>query len=320
MPDALHEPSFLLLAQTGPRMIAQLASSLLLGIGAFVLVRTLSTSFTASGAAEETRWQFDTTRINELKRTSSFYRTFHPVLLPMARANVMFLRGALPEIGRQLQAAGMPRSWTAPEYLARCQLIGLMLLPLYMLIAIRTIGTAGPVIAIVASLLTMLVLRRRLAHRAQRRLFRIKQRMPFLLDLLTLLMEAGATFLYALEEAVSEFQDHPAGEEFGRVLAEMRMGKSRTASFEGMRDRLNDHEITSIVGSIIQGETLGTPLALLFRTQADVLRIKRTQRAETMAGEAGVNMLAPAVLVMAATVLIILGPFVLGFIYGDFMM
>jgi tight adherence protein C len=60
-------------------------------------------------------------------------------------------------------------------------------------------------------------------------------------------------------------------------------------------------------------------LALLFRTQADVLRIKRTQRAETIAGEAGVKMLLPAILVMKATVIIILGPFVLSFLYAELM-
>jgi tight adherence protein C len=92
------------------------------------------------------------------------------------------------------------------------------------------------------------------------------------------------------------------GVEFGRVLGEMSMGKSRTEALETMRVRLSDDEITSIVGSIIQGENLGTPLATVFRTQADVLRIKRTQRAETIAGEAGVKMLLPAVLVMRLTV------------------
>jgi tight adherence protein C len=132
-------------------------------------------------------------------------------------------------------------------------------------------------------------------------------------------MEAGATFLQALSEAVEEFRDHPVGIEFGRVLGEMSMGKNRTAALESLRQRLDDDEITSIVGSIIQGEELGTPLATLFRTQADVLRIKRTQRAETIAGEAGVKMLLPAILVMAATVLIILGPFVLNFVNFDVM-
>jgi len=91
----------------------------------------------------------------------------------------------------------------------------------------------------------------------------------------------------------------------------MNLGKTRAEAFQAMRDRLADDEITSIIGSILQGETLGTPLANIFRTQADVLRIKRTQRAELVAGEAGVNMLLPAVLVMVATVLIIVGPFLL---------
>ena len=102
------------------------------------------------------------------------------------------------------------------------------------------------------------------------------------------------------------------------MLADMNLGKTRIEAFQAMRDRLADDEITSIIGSIIQGEHLGTPLARIFRTQADVLRIKRTQRAESIAGEAGVNMLLPGVLVMVATVLIILGPFVLNFIKFGF--
>jgi tight adherence protein C len=120
-----------------------------------------------------------------------------------------------------------------------------------------------------------------------------------------------------MERGVRQYEQHPVGQEFGRVLAEISMGKGRIGAFEALRDRLNDDEITSIVGSILQGEQLGTPLARLFRTQADVLRLKRSQRAETMAGEAGVKMLLPGVMVMASTVIIILGPFILGFLYSD---
>jgi tight adherence protein C len=94
----------------------------------------------------------------------------------------------------------------------------------------------------------------------------------------------------------------------------MNMGKARTEAFDNLRFRLNDDEISSIVGSIIQSEELGTPLSHIFRTQADLLRVKRSQRAETIAGEAGVNMLLPGVLVMAAAVLIILGPFALNYL------
>ena len=45
-----------------------------------------------------------------------------------------------------------------------------------------------------------------------------------------------------------------------------------------------------------------------------MLRLKRSQRAETVAGEAGVKMLLPTVVVMAATVLIILGPFAMSYL------
>ncbi len=98
------------------------------------------------------------------------------------------------------------------------------------------------------------------------------------------------------------------------------MGKSRGQALNALRERLADDEIAAIVGSIIQSEELGNPLARIFRTQSDVLRIKRTQRAETIAGEAGVNMLLPGILVMASTVLIIFGPFVVNFIYSGFLL
>ena len=126
--------------------------------------------------------------------------------------------------------------------------------------------------------------------------------------------------LLVVDPAVEQVDadDQPVGVEFGRVLAEIRMGKSRTMALEAMRERLSDDEVTAIVGSIIQGENLGTPLATVFRTQADVLRIKRTQRAETIAGEAGVKMLLPGILIMASTVVIILGPFLLSFIYQEY--
>ena len=118
-----------------------------------------------------------------------------------------------------------------------------------------------------------------------------------------------------MKQAVEEFQGHPVAEEFGRVLGDMNLGKTRAEAFRAMRDRLADDEITSIIGTILQGEMLGTPLAKAFRTQADVLRLKRSQLAEVTAGEAGVNMLLPGMLVMISTVLIILGPFLLNYLY-----
>ncbi|MGE5192086.1 MAG: type II secretion system F family protein [Deltaproteobacteria bacterium] len=303
-------------AEPSGSIVPEVIASAVVGASLFVLARTISNTLRSEDLEQDEAWRYDVNRINELRRQDLLYRVFHPLMQLLARFNRVAFRDYLPEIGREIQAAGLSRFWTAEEYLAKLEIIALLMAPAYLYASVEVMGPAGTVMAFVLTIVTGWLLRRRLAARARQRLLAIKRRLPFLLDLLTLLMEAGSTFLQALAEAAEQFADHAVGYEFGRVLSEINMGKGRTGALEAMRDRLSDDEITSIVGSIIQGEELGTPLAKLFRTQADVLRIKRTQRAETIAGEAGVKMLLPAVLVMASTVLIILGPFVLGFLYA----
>lgn len=306
--------ALLLAATIAASSVLHLLASVLVGTAVAVagwwLIRVLRTE----DLQQEAEWRYDVSRINELRRLDASYRVFQPAIQVLARLNRVIFRDSLSEIQRQIQAAGLARFWLAEEYLGRAELLALFLSPLYIYFFMAGFGGAGILPALLATLLTVWLLRLRLARQAAQRLQAIKRRMPFLLDLLTLLMEAGSTFLRALAQAVEEFEGHPVAEEFGRVLTDMNLGKTRTEAFTAMRNRLADDEITSILGSILQGENLGTPLAQVFRTQADVLRLKRTQRAETVAGEAGVKMLLPAVLVMVATVLIILGPFLLNYL------
>jgi len=298
------------LAGPGLQVLASAAVGGALLVFAWWVISVLQTEDLQQGV----EWRYDISRINELRRVSLGYRFFQPAIRLLGKLNRLSLREALPEIQRQIQAAGLPRFWLAEEYLAWLELLAAFITPLYVYLFVAMFDLSGLLPAMAAFLLTVYVLRVRLAHKAALRLRTIKRRMPFLLDLLTLLMEAGSTFLNALTQAVDEFQGHPVAEEFGRVLTDMRLGKTRAEAFIAMRERLSDDEITSIIGSVLQGEELGTPLAQIFRTQADVLRLKRTQRAETVAGEAGVNMLLPAVLVMMSTVLVIIGPFLLNFL------
>ncbi|HEY2415881.1 MAG TPA: type II secretion system F family protein [Pirellulaceae bacterium] len=294
-------------------MIGSLLLGSSLALLAWWFVRTM-----IEADEEHDEWRYDRVRIAELKRHDSLYRLLYPLFIPLARVNRNLFRGSLPEISREIQAAGLPRFWLPEEYLARCELLAIALLPAYIMGGLSIMGSPGSVMAIVFAGLTAYLLRRNLASRAATRLTRLKRRLPFFLDLLTLLMEAGSSLLQALEEAVHEFRGQPVSQEFGRVLGDIRLGRTRTESLLAMRDRLQDGEVGGVIGSIIQGENLGTPLAQVFRMQADVLRVKRSQRAEAVAGEAGVQMLLPAVLVMAATVIVILGPFVLNYLNFGF--
>ncbi len=287
--------------------------ALTLGGASAVLVWWLLNALAPEDLQQEDEWRYDVSRMNSLRRSDLLYRLFFPVIQILARLNRAALQDRLRVIGREIQAAGMSRYWLPEEYLARSQLIALLLLPAYLAVCIMYMGPAGVVSALLASVVTVWFLRRSLRRRAADRLLAIKRRLPFLLDLLTLLMEAGANFHQALRQGVREFAGQDVAAEFGRVLTDINMGKTRAEAFNGLRQRLNDDEINGIIGSILQSEQLGTPLSQIFRTQADVLRLKRSQRAETIAGEAGVKMLLPGVLVMISTVIIILGPFVLNY-------
>ena len=263
-------------------------------------------------------WRFDVSRINDLRRNDSMYRLFQPVIRVLAQLNRGAFRDFLPNIYREIQAAGLPRTWLPEEYLAKLQLIGLLVSPFIIAGCVQWMGGFGIVMGVIFTFVFIILLRRNLRRKAMVRLTNIKRRMPFMLDLMTLLMEAGTTFLHALEQAVGEYRGHALSNEFARVLTDMNLGKTRRQAFESMRDRLQDDEITSIIGSMLQAEQLGTPLSGVFRTQADVLRMKRSQRAEAIAGEAAVKMLLPGVLVMAATVIVIIGPFALNFLIFGF--
>jgi tight adherence protein C len=208
----------LLAAEANGSLLPEVIASVVVGASLYVLARTVSNTLHSEDLEQDEAWRYDVNRINELRRQDFVYRIFQPLVQLFARLNRAAFHEYLPEIGREVQAAGLPRFWTAEEYLAKLEVIALFLAPVYLYVLVEIMGPAGSVMAFVLTIVTGWLLRRRLAARARYRLLQIKRRLPFLLDLLTLLMEAGSTFLQALAEAVDQFGDHAVGYEFGRVL------------------------------------------------------------------------------------------------------
>ena len=288
-----------------------IVATLAAGLSVWLAAMAIRMALRGAEQEDDGPWRYDASRMRSLRESDWLYRMFEPLLRWLAQINRGMLPTRMTAMERDMVLAGMTRAWLPEEYLARMQILSLLLLPLFMFASASYFGIGGAWWGVLLSLVTLFVLRRQLRRRALTRQQSIKRQLPFLLDLLTLLMYAGVSFAQALRQAVAEFEGKAIAQEFGRTLADMQMGKTRSDAFDALRTRLNDDDVTALVGAILQSEQLGSPLAETLRTQADVLRLKRSQRAETLAGEAGVNMLLPAVLVMAATVLIILGPFAL---------
>jgi len=149
------------------------------------------------------------------------------------------------------------------------------------------------------------------AGKTKTRLHRMRTRLPFVVDLLSLMMEAGATFPEALNTAIEQTADHPLGAELAEVRREINLGRPRADALEALRQRLDDETFSDLILAVNKGEELGTPLAAILRRQADQMRLRRAQWGEKAAAQATVKIVFPGMVVMLAAMIAVVGPVVL---------
>ena len=153
-----------------------------------------------------------------------------------------------------------------------------------------------------------------LRQRAARRIRLVTNALPDTLDLMTTCLEAGlglnATIARVGEERAG--LDDPLGKEFALVSLELRNGRSREDALRGLGDRNGVDDLKALAGLIIQSDRLGASMAQTLRAHADVLRVKRRQRAEEAARKLPIKMLFPlAFFILPALFIVIGGPAIL---------
>ncbi len=147
--------------------------------------------------------------------------------------------------------------------------------------------------------------------RTRKRRDEMRRELPDSLDVLAVSVEAGLGFSAALAR-LGEYLEGPLVEEFLLVLAELRVGESRSKALRNMADRVDIPELTAVVNSLIQAEQLGSPLGRMLRIQAQESRARRQVAAEEKAMKAPVKMLVPtAIFIFPAMFVVILGPAIL---------
>ena len=157
-----------------------------------------------------------------------------------------------------------------------------------------------------------------------RRVYKVRMRsmeraLPFVLDLLTLSVEAGLDFMNAIQRIVERRRIDPLGEELLRMFREVLLGKTRREALRAMADRSGNPDLRTVVSALVQADELGVSIGAMLRIQADQMRTRRFQRAEKLANEAPVKMLFPLVVFIFPSVFIVLlGPVLLHFITQGF--
>lgn len=130
--------------------------------------------------------------------------------------------------------------------------------------------------------------------------------LPFVLDLLTLSVEAGMDFMSALQRNCERRRLDPLNEELIRMTREIQMGIARRVALRNMADRVRQPDLKAVSYALIQADELGVPIGPILRIQSEQLRSRRFDRAERLANEAPVKMLGPLLLCIFPAVMIVL--------------
>jgi tight adherence protein C len=261
---------------------------------------------------------FEIARRQRLRAKSLLYRWFEPAFDKLARRNAGTSPKRLEKLRRCLQLSPEELPWTPEEYIAFVQVqsgLAAVGAGVFALLAFGSLIAAVVAGAVVGGIF-MALLGRGLPGKVELRMAKLKKRLPFTVDLMALMMEAGASFQEALRSAVQELPGHPLGEELSQLLRDIDLGRPRAEALRALQLRLNDDDISEIVFAVIKGEELGTPLAQILRTQAEQMRLKRSQWAEKASGIAQVNIVFPGMLIMVACLVLVVAPFILQAVFG----
>ncbi|MBI4320756.1 MAG: type II secretion system F family protein [Chloroflexi bacterium] len=236
------------------------------------------------------------------------------VLAPLARSLSGFLVRFTPpktieQLRHNLVLAGNPRQLDVADFLGIKGLVGLLLGSLTFFLTARSgllLHASG--LALVATLLGYFLPNIWLGSRIRARQKEITKALPDALDLLTVSVEAGLGFDAALSKVTQKWQNALAGE-FGRVLSEMRMGKSRRDALRAVVTRTEVPDVATFVSAIVQADQLGVSIAKVLHVQSEQMRMRRRQRAEELAHQAPIKMIFPMIFLIFPSIYVItLGP------------
>ena len=236
------------------------------------------------------------------------------VIVPFLRKSLrsaggMAPKGNLAATQKLLIQAGEPGGLSAIDYLGM-RVLGFALLGGLALLA--SLGGQPLMIALrnaaLAAVIGFLLPNFWLTSKVRQRRNLITRALPDALDMLTIGVEAGLAFESALLR-VSEKWHNPLTDEFRRTVSEMRVGTSREDALLRLAERCDVPDLNTFVAILVQSSQLGVSISQVLHNQAAEMRLKRRQRAEELARQAGIKIMIPlAFLIFPALFVVILGP------------
>ncbi len=145
----------------------------------------------------------------------------------------------------------------------------------------------------------------------QKRLVKLVDSFPEMLDLLLVCIESGLGLDAALNRVCKELRAmHPVVvSELDRMRLELTMLNDRTQALQNLAERLDIVNFRTLVAALIQTEKFGTSLVDTLRVLSEEQRLTRLYAAEQKAARIPVLITIPLIIfIMPAFIMIIIGP------------
>ncbi|MCM3719808.1 type II secretion system F family protein [Fictibacillus phosphorivorans] len=156
-----------------------------------------------------------------------------------------------------------------------------------------------------------------LKQKAKQRQDQLRYDLPDFLDTVSVSLQAGIGLDQALREVVKFFSG-PLREEFSRFNQEIDLGVEREKAYRNLLARNDNPEFQTLIKSLIQGMTLGVPVATTFKIQAEDMRIIRQEQIKEKAAKASPKItLITTFIVMPTAIFLIGGLMVMNMFMGD---
>jgi tight adherence protein C len=163
---------------------------------------------------------------------------------------------------------------------------------------------SGIAFAVVGYFLPVLWLEQQISARRHQ----IQRSLAEATDLLTLVVESGMSLDEGMLSITERFHN-ALGDEIGKVLREIRLGRPRMAALEHMAETTGVPDLHHLVESIVQSDQMGVPIARLLRVQAMEMRRRQRQTAQERAAQASSRMVFPMVgCIFPVLWIVLLGP------------
>jgi len=263
----------------------------------------IDVSRTAARAPASGLWSRPTEKVSPLKRLEELTRPLAARLPAIATA----------QLREKLSRAGDPGSLTPAGFQsvryglgALLAIVGLTLgllveLPLPPIVVAPV---SGAVLAVIGYMVPSVWLEFRVSSRKRQ----IQRSLAEATDLLTLVVESGMSLDEGLLSITERFHN-ALGDEIGKVLREIRLGRPRMEALEHMAEVCGVPDLHHLVESIVQSDQMGVPIARLLRVQATEMRRRQRQTAQERAAQASSRMVFPMVgCIFPVLWIVLLGP------------